>query len=465
MKKRPKLKSLSVRLPLLFVSSCTIILLVVLMVVFWRFNSRMVDEYTRMGEGVTSLMVQELNPDRIDEYIEKNYELEEYKEIEERFYSFKNNYPDVLFLYVYRITRDGAIVVFDLDDDDGGAGQNPGDIYELDEAFREDIDKLSVGAVVDPTIGDTPDGKLFTYVRPIFDSNDNYTCYACVDFSMDNVYGEDIRFISGLAALLAVAVAIILAIDIYVIKKDITGPINAIAKSTGEFAFETEADRFHNIQVLEELNIHSDDEIQDLYQVYISTQKESLYYMSKLSRALAEISDNEKRIDYISKTAYRDELTSVGNKNSYAEASKKLQKEIEEGIAEFALVMIDINNLKSVNDNYGHKAGDSYIKGCSAIICDVYKHSPVYRIGGDEFVVILRGEDYKARNSKMAQAITAFFDAYNNPGREPFEQYSASIGMSEYRFEDETVENVFKRADEAMYEYKIKFKSKYGSYR
>ena len=65
----------------------------------------------------------------------------------------------------------------------------------------------------------------------------------------------------------------------------------------------------------------------------------------------------------------------------------------------------------------------------------------------------------------MAHAITAFFDSYNQEDKEQYERYSASMGMSEYRPEDENAEQVFKRADEAMYEYKIKFKSKYGSYR
>lgn len=54
-----------------------------------------------------------------------------------------------------------------------------------------------------------------------------------------------------------------------------------------------------------------------------------------------------------------------------------------------------MNDLKKVNDFYGHDAGDRHILSAKKLICDVFKHSPVYRIGGDEFTVILTGTDYE----------------------------------------------------------------------
>ena len=57
----------------------------------------------------------------------------------------------------------------------------------------------------------------------------------------------------------------------------------------------------------------------------------------------------------------------------------------------FALVECDINGLKGINDTYGHEIGDVYIVNSCRGICSVFKHSPVFRIGGDEFVVILQG--------------------------------------------------------------------------
>ena len=73
---------------------------------------------------------------------------------------------------------------------------------------------------------------------------------------------------------------------------------------------------------------------------------------------------------------------------------------------------MDANNLKMINDNYGHGAGDEYIKGCCKILCDVFCHSPVFRIGGDEFAVILKGRDYHNRNDLMKEIKETFERIY-----------------------------------------------------
>lgn len=90
-----------------------------------------------------------------------------------------------------------------------------------------------------------------------------------------------------------------------------------------------------------------------------------------------------------------DSLTGIKNKHAYAQWEEKINARIQSGDQEpFAVVVCDVNNLKAVNDLYGHKEGDAYIKRACARICGVFSHSPVFRIGGDEFVAILSGEDY-----------------------------------------------------------------------
>ena len=93
--------------------------------------------------------------------------------------------------------------------------------------------------------------------------------------------------------------------------------------------------------------------------------------------------------------ARKDALTGVKNKLSFDDAKGQLSEQIQarEDIS-FAMLVCDINDLKEVNDTEGHQAGDLYIqKGCN-LICDVFRHSPVFRIGGDEFAVICSGHDY-----------------------------------------------------------------------
>ena len=96
--------------------------------------------------------------------------------------------------------------------------------------------------------------------------------------------------------------------------------------------------------------------------------------------------------------ASRDPLTGVKNKLAYAEAEAKINTEITDGICDpFAIAICDINGLKEINDSLGHTAGDQYIRDACGIICRIFSHSPVFRIGGDEFCVILRGGDYEVR--------------------------------------------------------------------
>ena len=134
--------------------------------------------------------------------------------------------------------------------------------------------------------------------------------------------------------------------------------------------------------------------------------------------------------------------------SSYDIKEKKINEMLESGeLSEFAVVVCDVNDLKIVNDNKGHQEGDKYLCGACQIICEVFKHSPVYRIGGDEFVAILTGYDFKNR-SELVEEIKkiSLFNKTN-------EDAVVAVGISEYKPGDKFA-NVFERADEAMYAHK-----------
>ena len=144
-----------------------------------------------------------------------------------------------------------------------------------------------------------------------------------------------------------------------------------------------------------------------------------------------------------------DSLTGVKNKHAYTQWEERIDLQIRRGEAEaFAVVVCDVNNLKFVNDTYGHKAGDERIQRACARICQVFSHSPVFRYGGDEFVVLLFGEDYREREGLLAR-LMAHTDA--NPEREN----TIAAGMAEYRSgESDCLLSVFEEADHTMYEKK-----------
>ncbi|MBR4537661.1 MAG: EAL domain-containing protein [Clostridia bacterium] len=152
--------------------------------------------------------------------------------------------------------------------------------------------------------------------------------------------------------------------------------------------------------------------------------------------------------------ARRDELTHTKNKTAYHEKEKELQRLIEEGGEPFGIVVCDINGLKVINDTEGHKAGDEYIQASCMMVCRIFHHSPVFRIGGDEFAVILRGQDF-ANRASLISSLRRHVEENIRIGEGPV----VASGLAEFTpQEDQTVGDVFNRADSLMYADKTRLK-------
>ena len=159
--------------------------------------------------------------------------------------------------------------------------------------------------------------------------------------------------------------------------------------------------------------------------------------------------------DHARMVAFTDPLTGVKSKNAFAMREEEMEAEVAGGEAgPFGVIVCDVNGLKQVNDTLGHKAGDEYIRSASQMLCEFYQHSPVFRVGGDEFVVLLQGLDYEARETILRDINVRIEDNLKN-GR-----VVASLGMAEFTpGTDRSFHEVFKRADGLMYERKMQLKS------
>ena len=148
--------------------------------------------------------------------------------------------------------------------------------------------------------------------------------------------------------------------------------------------------------------------------------------------------------------ALTDPLTGVKSKHAFLLKQEQIDASIGEETAEdFAVVVCDLNGLKVINDTLGHKAGDEYIFRASRMICEIFQHSPVYRIGGDEFVVVLQGHDHLIRK----ELLTALHD--RSVEHISTNEVVISGGLSDYRpGSDSSFHDVFERADALMYEEK-----------
>lgn len=191
-----------------------------------------------------------------------------------------------------------------------------------------------------------------------------------------------------------------------------------------------------------DLLVDSDDEIGSLSQV--------------LSSTYAKIQEHTA---YINALAYRDSLTGIKNTTAYTEAIKDLNKEICTGNPKFGVLMADINNLKETNDKFGHDVGDDLIVRTAKILTEIFQSSVIFRIGGDEFAVILLNEDYERYRTLLQQMDDACATACVSTGAHSI---PVSVARGIARFDpsiDRTYEDVFAKADYAMYSNKEECKT------
>ena len=253
---------------------------------------------------------------------------------------------------------------------------------------------------------------------------------------------------------------IVFAAGMIAVSKRITKPIEKMYTCLSEFKYDTEQDRKANIQSLMDLNIHTNTEIQSLYNVLIETAKNSFIYQHDLEVA-------SQALDTMEEMVYTDSLTGLGNKYGCDEKIKEIQKRIDAGKnIDFAVIMADINNLKYVNDNFGHDKGDKYIIGCTKILSKYFSPNSIFRLGGDEFIIFVENRDYLIKDSLLKKAIDDFASLENNEAKQPHHRYSMSLGISDFKTDfNLSVVETMQKADAKMYEAKVKHKELYGSYR
>ena len=151
--------------------------------------------------------------------------------------------------------------------------------------------------------------------------------------------------------------------------------------------------------------------------------------------------------------ANTDSLTGIRNKHAFSAYEESLDESIRnKAIQNIAVAVCDINGLKHVNDTLGHAAGDKLIKDASVMLCEYFKHGAVFRIGGDEFVIILQGKGFDTKDEVIKEFNQKVESNISTGG------VVISLGSSTLTEGDEQMKDIFKRADQMMYERKKELK-------
>ncbi|MBR4642291.1 MAG: diguanylate cyclase [Selenomonadaceae bacterium] len=416
------------------------------------YHDSMVEDREKIADGIVSMAVNEIDPKRVDEFLEKGYMAEGYFDVEKKLYKIRASNSDVKFLYVYKIMEDGCHVVFDLDTATIEASK-PGEIEEFDPSFEEYIPDLLAGRPIRPIENNDKYGYLLTIYKPVYNSVGHCVAYAGIDFSMDiiNDYGR--MFITKVIALFSGAVILIFVLVLTFVENNIILPVNTMAYCARNFAYDSEAARKKNIERMRNLDIKTRDEIENLYSAFLKTTSDSMHYFENFRKAKIEVA-------VMDKLAHTDSLTGLKNKTAYVKKTADFDSAIAEGRAEFCIIMIDVNYLKRVNDTYGHERGNEYLINAGKLACSVFGKENVYRVGGDEFVVVLDGE-LLARCEEDVSALRSMIKKLQADSTlQAWEKVSAAVGVAYYQSGvDKSADEVFKRADAEMYANKLAMKA------
>ena len=344
---------------------------------------------------------------------------------------------ELKYIYCIRDMGDGTFT-FGLDP----TVEDPGE-FGSPIVYTDALYKASLGtATADDEYYEDAWGKFYSAYSPVFDSQGKVAGIIAVDFSAE-WYDQQLATLTRttiFVAFLSLLVGGGIVTTIIAKSKKrlglIHGQLNELTSS-----------------LMQEMgnNPESESEVQAPRKQYDHTAS-----MDDLEKRIESMQTELKsHIAQVHVRAYQDGLTGVKSKHAYLETEKELNTQLACGtLSPFSIVVCDVNGLKKINDTLGHKAGDEYIRKASKMICGIFSHSPVYRIGGDEFVLFLKERDFENRHSLMRKLHKLSSDHIGT------DEVIVSGGITDYiPNQDHSIQDVFERADAAMYREKKLLKS------
>ncbi len=248
---------------------------------FSLFRQTLIRENTSLADATAEAVASIIDADKINAYLEQGNALPEYQEIEKNLYWLRSSNPEIEYIYVYRIQEDGCHTVFDLDTDDVEGAQS-GEIIPFDESFNDYLPALLAGHEIEPIITDDTFGWLLTVYQPVYDSAGVCQCYACVDISMNELREYYNSFAFRITVLIGIIFIITVLVSLFVIEHQLILPINKMAYAASAFAYDNDKAMEENVRRIKELNIHTGDEIENLYRAIAKTTQDSMNYVADI---------------------------------------------------------------------------------------------------------------------------------------------------------------------------------------
>lgn len=295
--KNTQFRIMSLRTKILMVFSVSLALVSILAtgICIHLYRTALIKDHTQLAESTAKIAASMIDPDMVDDYMNKGEKAEGYDETMEQLSVLRSSSKAIEYVYVYRILPDGCHVVFDVDTDEE-EGAEAGEIQPFDEEFAAYLDSLVAGEDVEPIITNGTFGWLLTMYEPVRDENGKCVCYAAVDVSMEQIgFIERSFFVQMLSVFMGFFILIFIFVR-WLIEYHIILPVNSIAMSTGTFAYDTEKARENSIERIHELNIHTGDEVENLYHAIAKTSDDSMRYVADVQKKTEELAQMQNAL-------------------------------------------------------------------------------------------------------------------------------------------------------------------------
>ena len=273
--------SLRIKTTLVVALSLTLVASAAIGISILQYHNSTVKEYEENGRYAAEMIAEQLDADRIDEYLEKGRAADGYADTEELLNTVIKLSPDIKFAYIYRIAEDGTHVVFDIDTADVKADE-PGAVIDYDSSIEKYRDLFFAGKEIPVDITDDEYGWLLSVYKPVADSAGKVQCYVGVDLEMNRLRSEEFAFLARIISLFLGFLLLIRTYAVWIAEKHIIKPINSIAHVSRHSSYDTPDAREKWIDMLDMLNIRTGDEIETLYEEYKKAAHNTVRYIEEI---------------------------------------------------------------------------------------------------------------------------------------------------------------------------------------
>ena len=399
------------------------------------------------GNGERVVPSTEWGSDEWNEYMADYEGIEDlplFSKIRDQFRVYQDIYKvDCVYMMEFKKDVTHAIYILDAAEEDACP---PGVV----DSFEDGVWPEEKDAPIPATItNEDVYGWLVTAAYPVFKDGKLVT-HVCVDISMNDIKARERSYILLTVLVMLGLTAVMLVFALWYVGRSVIRPVVRLSDTAKNYCSESSDVEHH---AFEKLEIMTHDEIGQL----LASMKQM---ETDMNASINTVIDTKVALKESQELASKDSLTGIRNKTAYDHEVRKLEADLADGFNEFGLAMVDLNFLKRINDTYGHEKGNISIRRLCMLVCEVFEHSPVFRVGGDEFIVVLKNSDYRNVDSLIYDFNLRLEAVQNDATLQPWEQISAAIGYHKFdKTVDKTVDDVFKEADKAMYERKTAMKA------